>query len=600
MDKEQQKVGGIVGWFINNHVASNLLMCFILITGAVAVLTLNREIFPTIDPKLINVSVVYPGATPEDIEESITRRVDDAVVGVQGVKRVESNAYEGLGTINIEINDFADSDQVLSDIETAVNAIQDFPPENAEKLKINKLKPVANVMKIIVYGNHDVVYLRKVAEQVKDQLKELSHVSLVDLYGTTNREISIEVSDSSLKKYGLSQQVLADIIRANSLDIPLGNLKTSSNEIALRVKEKNYYAHEFSEIIVKTLDNGTQIKLSDVAVIKDGLSGDLVYSRYNGQNSIGITVERDSSQDSIKITNQIKEFLKEIDLPHGVNLTVWKDESEILSDRINLLTRNAILGLALVFLALVLFMDLKLAFWTAVGIAVSFLGGIALAGSFGITINMISLFALIVVLGVVVDDAIIAGESIFSEQEAGKRDKEAVTDGVKKVITPVTIGVATTIAAFAPLIFSTGILGQILKPIPIVVISILVLSLVEAFLILPTHLQASSRWSRGKIAAISDRLAVKLANFVEKVIIPFAKLCIRFKYISLLSVLAFFVSSILLFKVGILKFVFFPNIEADELTVKLEMPVGSSIQQTENYLLEILEVGHGGRQKSFR
>lgn len=586
--KQENTHKGLVAWFATNHAVVNVLMVFIILAGLISIKLMVREIFPSIDPKTISISVVYPGAAPQDVESGITRKVEEALIGIQGIKRVESTAAEGYGVVTAKLEDFVDGDQVLSDIETEVNSLNNFPPENAEQPQIVKTKATGQVMNIVVYGDIEESALNSWAELIEDEILQLPSVSLVSISGNRQRQINIEVSEEKLREYNLSIEDIASQVANFSVDIPAGTLKAEGSEILVRVKERKYLVPDFKKIIIKSNTDGSLLKLEDLARIEDGYEDQQLQTSYNGKNAVFIDVTRSASQDTIKIDREIKNYLKNVKLPEGVNVAIWKNNTDILKDRISLLTRNAILGLTLVFIALVIFLDLKLAFWTSIGIAISFTGGLFIASLFGVTFNMISLFALIVVLGIVVDDAIVTGESIFAEQESGKKDMDATLSGVRKVISPVTIGVLTTIAAFTPLLFSTGTLGQILKPIPIIVIGILFASLVEAYLILPAHLSNSSKWSIGLIAKIRDFVSRQLENLIDKIVLPVAKLAFKLRYLTILITLLIVFFAISLVFTGKMKFVFFPPIESDEISVSLEMPVGTNYLTTKKNVDKIL------------
>lgn len=591
MSLETQKTsgfGGLVAWFASNHAAANILMIFFLLAGLGSVMNMVRETFPIIDPRIINITIPYPGATPQDVESSITRRVEEAVIGVQGVKRVESNAQESVGVVTIELEDFVNGEIVLNDIETEIEGLQDFPPENAEEISIVKIKPRSDVLTLVIYGEAAPITLRDWAERLEDQILSLPDVTLVDISGSPAREISIEVSEENLRKYNLGISDVAQKVQEFSIDLPAGTLRTGAGEILVRVQERRYLGSEFSDIVIRRNQNGSLLRLGDVATIKDGFEDVNLLNQYNGKNAIFIDVARSASQDTLIIEKQIREYIETLEMPDNLELAVWKNETTILKQRINLLARNAILGFILVFISLLLFLDLKLAFWTSFAIPVSFLGGIFIASLFGVTINMISLFALIVVLGIVVDDAIITGESIFHEQETG-RAKFPTLRGVKNIQAPVTIGVLTTIAAFSPLIFSTGTLGQILKPIPIIVISVLIVSLFEAFFILPAHLSSSKKWSMGFLLRIRRAVAKGLYWFIQNAILPLAGFFIRARYVFIVMVALIVGFAFYQVKSGNVRFVFFPSIESDEIRVNLEMPVGTPFETTKFYANQITD-----------
>ena len=578
----------LVAWFAENSAAANILMIFFIIAGLGSIGAMVKETFPIIDPRIINVTVPYPGATPQDVESGITRRVEEAVIGIQGVDRVESNAEEGIGVITIELEDFVDGDQVLSDVETEIDSLQDFPPENAEEISIVKVKAKSEVLTLVIHGDTDPLVLRDWAEIVKDRVLGLSEVSLVDISGSADREISIEISEDTLRRYDLTIGQVAETVRQFSIDLPAGTLRTGASEILVRVQDRRYYGKEFGNIVIRSNEDGTLLRLGDIAVIKDGFEDVDIINQYNGENAIFVDVTRSAGQDILAIEKQIKDYVETLELPAEINLTVWKNETIILKERISLLARNAILGYLLVFTCLLLFLDLKLAFWTSFAIPVSFLGGLFIASLFGVTINMISLFALIVVLGIVVDDAIVTGESIFHQHDEGTSDHPTLR-AIERIQAPVTIGVLTTMAAFLPLIFSTGILGQILQPIPIIVISVLFISLIEAFFILPAHLHHPKRWSTGLLAYARGKVTDGLNWFINNIVVKIAETVLLARY--LFVVLVFVIVGFAFYQVGsgTIKFIFFPQIESDEIRVNLTMPVGTNFETTRYYTNQIMD-----------
>ncbi len=594
--------GGLIGWFANNHVAANILMLLFLIGGAVSTMTMRTETFPPIDPRLITVTVVYPGATPYEVADAITNRVEEVLIGINGVKRISSVATEGTGIVNVEVEDFANADDVYNDVETQVNAISDFPPEDAQRPIVTKVKIISKVLTLAIHGDTSESIIKYWAEKLEDDLRTLTGVAETSLSGIREYEISIEIPESALRQYDLTLQQVSQAVAGFSVDVPAGTIETRRGDILLRVQEKRYTGEEFENIVIRSLPDGSKLRIKDIGTVVDGFEDTNVISLFNGEQAGLIDVFRGESNDTLSVASEIKDYIKTVQLPQGVNLTLQQDETVVLKDRINLMVRNAVLGFMLVFLILLFFLDLKLAFWTSMAIPISFLGGMMLINLAGFSINMISLFALIVVLGVVVDDAIIVGESIFEEQER-VRDAEqnddiensdhqtarqgAVIKGVYGVLAPVTVGVTTTIAAFAPLIFSTGTLGQIIQVIPIVVISILIVSLFEAYFILPSHLSNPKRWSKGIMAALRDKFAKRLSYTVEHVVLPAARFCMMWRYATLAVFLGIAIITAGMFNAGIVRFIFFPAIEGDEVTVSVTMPEGTPFEVTKRTLLEI-------------
>ena len=580
---------GPIAWFMDNHVAANILMMLFVIGGLITVTNMQTETFPPIDPRLITVSVVYPGASPAEVADSITNRVEEALMGIEGVQRVQSIAGEGLGSINVEVKDFVNADDVYNSVETSVKSLIDFPPEQAEQVIINKVRVTPNVMTLAIHGEVNEYTLKYWAETIEDELRQLQGVALTQLRGIREYQISIEVPEITLRQYGLSLENIATTIRQFSEDIPAGTIEARQGDILLRVQEKRYTGRDFEDIVVRTLSDGSSLELGKIANIMDGFEDTNLISKFNNERAAFIDVKRSETDDTLQVAETVKTYLSTVQLPSGLKLSMQQDETIILKDRISLMMRNGILGFMLVFTLLLLFLDLKVAFWTSAAIPISFLGGLMIIGSLGQSLNMISLFALIVVLGIVVDDGIIIGESIFEAQEAKTGDPHAAHRGVLAVIAPVTIGVMTTMAAFGPLIFSTGTFGQIIRVIPIAVLAILFVSLIEAYFILPSHLSQPTRWSRGIIATIRNQFAGVIERFTQNKFIPLARFSLQWRYATLAVFISIAIVTVGLVKSGIIRYVFFPQIEGDQITITVKMPLGTPFERTEKTLLSIEE-----------
>mgnify|MGYP000601473641 CR=1 FL=1 len=579
--------GGLISWFAYNHVAANILMGLLLIGGLVSVLNMRTETFPSIDPKIITVSVPYPGATPFEVADSITSRIEEGLIGIDGVKRITSTASEGSGIVSVELKDFANADDIYNDVETQVNGLSDFPPENAERPIIKKIKVTPNVLTLALYGEVSEGTLKFWSETIEDELRQLPGVAKTAVRGIRDYQISIEISEESLRQYDLSLDDIGNAVARFSSDIPAGTIESRQGDILLRVQEKKYTGEEFENIVVRTLDNGSSLRIKDIGEVVDGFQDRNLISRFNGQPAAFIDVSRSDTGDTLSVAKTAKDYLKTVSLPKNITLSLQKDETIVLQERINLMLRNAVLGFMLVFLILLVFLDLKLAFWTSVAIPVSFMGGLMIIGFMGYSLNMVSIFALIVVLGVVVDDAIVTGESIFDAQEKHPNNPDAFLIGVRNVLAPVTIGIMTTIAAFAPLIFSTGILGQIIMVIPIAVIPILIISLLEAYFILPSHLSSPKRWSKGIIVDIQSQVTKFLSYATKRFILPAAKFCLFWRYASISAFIALAIITVGMFQGGHIRFIFFPQIEADEVLISVEMPQGTPFSITQETMLTI-------------
>lgn len=571
-----------MAWFIQNPVAANLLMIVLLVGGALSAGQLQSQVFPTISPGTVTVTVPFPGATPAEVEEGITRRVEEAVLGIDGVKRVTSTASENAGIVTIETNDFADRQLVKDDVESAVDRLSDFPPANAEKPIVVAPKPTGGVVTLAVVGEVGESTLRRAAEQLERDLLTQPGVSLVELEGARDYEISIEVSETNLRRYGLSFDEVASAVRASSLDLAGGSINSASGEILLRTNQKRQSGDAFASVVVRTLPNGSVVTLEDIADIRDGFVRTSLSNLYNGRPAVFVKVTRAEAEDVLDVKAAVDRFLAGYTPPVGIELVEFADETQLLRERVNLLLRNGLFGFSLVFLFLVLMLDLKLATWVSMGIATAFMGGFLVFGALGVTITMVSLFGLIIVLGLVVDDAIVIGENIDAERRAGFTGEQAAFKGARGVLAPVIVGVATSVAAFAPLLFTGGTFGDITRAIPLVVISVLLVSLLEAFCILPSHLaHGSPTWSTGPLLAIQTRVADGLKGFRDRVLTPGVALAARWRYATLGAAFAFLIACFGLVQNGLVRFVFFPQIEGNSISVSVTMPEGTPFERTD-------------------
>ena len=572
---------GLILRFIQNPVAANLLMVVLLVGGAISASRLQSQVFPTISPGTVTVTVPFPGATPAEVEESITRRVEEAVLGIDGVKRVNSIASENVGTVVIETNDFVDRQLVKDDVESAVDRLSDFPPENAEKPVVVAPKPTGGVVTLAVVGDVGPLTLRRAAEQIERDLLTQPGVSLVSLSGDRDYEISIEVSEATLRRYDMTFGDVATAVRQSSLDLAGGSIASDSGEVLLRTNKKRQTGAAFETIVVRTLPDGSVITLADVAEVRDGFVREQLINLYNGRPAVFVDVKRAEAEDVLKVKAAVDVFLAGYTPPPGIQVVEFRDETRLLRERVNLLLRNGLFGFALVFTFLVLMLDLKLAVWVSTGIATAFMGGFLLFGALGVTITMISLFGLIIVLGLVVDDAIVIGENIDSERQHGWSGEIAANRGAHGVMAPVIVGVLTSVAAFAPLLVTGGTFGDITRAIPLVVISVLLMSMVEAFCILPSHLSHGGPWSRGLIAAIQQRVAAAVARIRDNLIEPGVAFAARWRYATVAIAVAFFILCVSLVQNGQVRFIFFPQIEGNNISASVTMPEGTPFERTD-------------------
>jgi multidrug efflux pump subunit AcrB len=504
--EETTEKKGLLSWFASNHVAANLLMFLIVAAGLLTIFTIKVELFPELTLDMITVTVPYRGASPTDVEEGVVLRVEEAIAAVDGIKRLNSTAAEGAGTVSAEVEEYADPKEVLDDIKAEVDRIITFP-EETEKPIITEIVARREVVTIVLYGDVSEKALKKLADRVRDDLTVMENISQVDVVGVRPYEISIEVPEENLRRYGLNFDQIATAVRNSSLDVPAGSVKTSGGEVLVRTEGQKYYGPEFKKIIVLARNDGTKLRLGDIATVRDDFEDADLFSRFDGQRAALVKVYRVGDQGALDVADTVDRYIEEKQylLPDGISIATWQDTSALLRGRMDLLKRNAYIGLGLVFVCLLLFLNVRLAFWTTMGIPISFLGAFWLLPRFDVSLNMISLFAFIMSLGLVVDDAIVVGENIFACQRRGMGRIKAAIRGVREMAAPVTLAVLTTVFAFIPLAYLTGVFGKFMRVIPIVVISVLMVSLVEALLILPAHLSGGG-WGKLRIFVWTNRI----------------------------------------------------------------------------------------------
>lgn len=579
---------GLVAQFLDNPVMTNLLMILFIFGGLMTAVTMRSEVFPVVDTGTISVRVTYPGATPEEVEDSVSRRIEESVLGINGVDRVRSTAFENRAVVTLELEDFVDPYQVKDEVQAAVDSLIDFPPGNAEQPVVAVNQPLSNVVTLVLTGQVGENELRRAAETLERDLLALDSVTAITMRGARTREIAIEVSEDTLRNYNLSFNEVANAVRLSSLELSAGTIKSSGGQILLRTDARARIGDEFRDIVVRANQNGQTVYLKDIATIIDGFVDEELKNEYNGEQAILLDVLRNETADILTVKTRVMAFLADAQLQEGISVSLFRDQTQVLADRISLLTGNALLGFALVFLMLVLTLDLKLAFWVAMGIPISFLGGFLFFGSADVSLNMVTLFALIVVIGIVVDDAIVVGENIYSEQQAGFKGKRAAYEGVRNIYGPVLVGVLTTMVAFAPLLFQTGTFAKITRPIPIAVIAILAVSLIEAFLILPQHLSDEKRWSKGLLRRVQVKISRGFDKFAQNSVQKLTVLSGRYRYVTLAIAVGIIMVSSSLVNNNHVRVVFFPNIEGSEVSARLSLPEGAPYEATEQAIEQML------------
>lgn len=597
---------GALAWMTKNSVAANILMFFLLIFGAVRTCDMKKEVFPEFQIDSIIINVAYPGASPEEVEQGVILAIEENIRGIDGIKDIRSTASENVGVVTVSLLLGTSTSQALNDIKAAVDRVSSFP-EDIERPVVFLPSFRNQVMSLAVYGDHDPRSLKAIAEQVRMELLQDPDVSVVEVSGLPPLEISIEISQENLRRYGLTIDDVAGIVKQASIELPGGVVKAKGGEILLRTTERRETGEEFGDIIVRALPDGTKVRLRDIAKIKDGFAETDQIAQFNGKRAVMLNIFRVGKQTPVQVSNAVQRYIEDNEhkLPPGVELGIWVDMSEWYEGRMDLLFRNAWLGLILVLIILGLFLEVKLAFWVTMGIPISFIGSLVYIGSTDVSINMLSMFAFIVVLGMVVDDAIVVGEVVYAKREQGLPRLEAAIAGVKEVAAPVTFAIITTVMAYMPMLFVPGIMGKFFRVIPIVVITVLLMSLVESLLILPAHLAHSSPSSpRGLFAFIGrgqQRVSRGLTRAIHYFYVPVITAAAKRRYLTLAASVAIFIASIGIIAGGRMDFVFFPSVEGDFVIIETQMPYGTSIERTrrvqdivQNKAIEVLG-RHGGK-----
>ena len=587
----------IIKWFTENIVAANLFMILIIISGYITLPKILMEIFPAPELDIVSISVPYPGASPEDVEKLICTKIEENIVGIESVKKIRSSALENQGFIYVELLPGEDISKVKEEIITTVNAITTFP-DKAERPVISELKIQSQVMQVAVYGDIDEESLTSLSKRIQDEISILPNITLTSMSGIKSKEVSIEISENQLKKYSLSFDEIIKAIKLSSIDMPGGKIQSKGNEYLIRTDGQANSGSDYKNITILTKADGTRLKLGDIASIKDGFVEGEASLKFNGVPTKLINIFRVGNQSAIEVSNTINDYIDKVksSLPESISITSWNDESRILRGRIDLLLRNAKLGFILVVLVLALFLKPKLAFWVSLGIPISFMGALLMFPYLDVSINLLSLFTFILVLGIVVDDAIIVGENIYRHIEDGEDLKTAARKGAHEVGIPVIFAVLTTIATFSPMLFVDGSVGRIWRIIPLVVIPTLLWSLIESLTILPAHLahiktkapkfkllkKISLQWESFQL-----RIESYLHYFIKKKYVPLLKKSIKDPFLTISIFIFILVINIGLIGGGWLKFSFFPPIEGDVIIADVTFPLGTPIEVTNDAIDKI-------------
>lgn len=582
----------MIRFFARHPTAANLLMMSLLLVGLVALPSIKRETFPEFDPHYITASVVYPGASPQEVEESLCMRMEDAVDGLANIEETRCEAIEGSARLVLKLNEEADIGRMLVDVQTQINSINDFPTE-IESPVVQELDWNEPVIDVAITASTTWPELKAYAEKLKRTLKLDYGVSLVSVSGFSDHQYRVEINTQAIRQLGLSVADIAEQIGKQNVKLPSGNIETQDKNFLIRFDERRVTPHELESIIIGAGNNGSLIRLKDIATITDRFELDEQKILFDGKASAVLKISKNKEDDALRIKERVSQFVEDQRqlAPDGVSLDMTNDLSSVLWDRLTMMVRNGWQGIVLVFATMWLFFSFRYSFWVAAGLPVAFLGGLFLMANLGLSINIMSLVGLLMAIGIMMDDAIVIAESIAAHLERGQKVDEAVINGVNKVLPGILSSFLTTVCIFGSLLFLDGEMGAVLKAVPQVLILVLSLSLVEAFLILPNHLSHSLKKERKERQAFKFKVLLlehferfrntTLMNAVEKVI--------QFRYAFLGTVFALLLISVALIVGGVVKFQPFPKMDGDIAEVRIILPPGSSLSQTEKVVAKVVD-----------
>lgn len=593
----------MIAWFARNSVAANLLMITIMAIGLYSVTNrIPLEVFPSFELDTVNITTALPAASPEDVEQSISVRIEEAIADLDGIEYITSRSSEGVSTVRAEIDDGYDSRNLLNDIKSRIDAVSTFP-DDAERPVISLIETNREVISVVVYGNLQESELKRLAEDIRDNLLKYNNISRVIIEASRDYEIVIEVSEKTLKEYNLTLQAIGQKIAQGSVDLSAGNIRTPGGDVLVRTKGQAYNKSDFEEIVVITNEDGSVIKVKDIARVIDGFEEDKIITRFNGQPASVIEIYRIGDQSAIEVADRVRNYIDEVrnSLPDGVNIDTWRDRSKIVKSRLKTLTNSALQGGILVFLLLTLFLRPAVAVWVCIGIPLSFMGAFIIMPYLGVTLNVVSLFAFILVLGIVVDDAIVTGENIYRHLRSGEAGIDAAIVGTHEVAVPVTFGILTTVAAFVPIFFIEGMRGAIFAQIPAIVIPVLLFSLIESKLILPAHLKNVKPRTDQKNMFWLMRFQQNVSHGFENSIVRYYRPALNWaldnRGLTLTTAIAVAIVVFTIATSGWMRFVFFPRIESETIRINLTMPANTSFEITDRYINHIAKQSEILKQK---
>ena len=582
LSRRKTVAGGAIAWMANNPVAANVLMIILFCGGLLMAFNIKQEFLPTAEIDVVSVKVLYPGASPEEVEQGILLAAEEAVRGIDGVKKVYAGAYEGIGTVAVQVLSTHDVYQVANDVRNQIDRITTFP-QDAEKPIIEVELMTPSVLDLIVAADLPPGALRELGEGIREALLAHPDITRLHLNNVRAHEIAIEIPQDTLRSYGLTLQQVARMISLNAVELAGGGMRTDQGEILVRVNDRRDYGPEFFDIPIISYPDGTEVKLGDIATISDAFDESDKATFFNEKPALSITVYRVGNQTPLTVEEAVKEVVEQQRslLPDGVDINLQNNQATMYRDRMQLLLENGIYGLILVFLLLGLFLELRLAFWVMLGIPISFLGTFLFMPAADVSLNMITMFAFLIALGIVVDDAIVVGENIYHYHQNGMPFLKAAAIGAKEIAGPVTFSVLTNIVAFLPLYFVPGVMGKFFKHIPVVVCTTFAISLIESIFILPAHLaHQNNRAKAGRLHRAQQRFSHAFIRFVKNIYAPILDKVLTHRYITFSAGLVILILTLGMLISGRMGWELFPNVDAGVVGCDYTLPYGAPVADT--------------------
>ncbi|MEL0006954.1 MAG: efflux RND transporter permease subunit, partial [Luminiphilus sp.] len=580
----------LIRWWVRNPVAANLLMLIIVTAGWLGLRDIEKEAFPAVQPDIVQVELIWPGASPKEVEQQVIQRVEEALKNVSNVYRITSEARDSFGSLTVETFPSVDLNTFLNDVKNAVDSVTSFP-RDIENPRVRRLEWRQEMIRVALVGDIGEKALTRLAHRLRNDLAGQPYLSQVDVFGSRREEVTVELSERALRNYGLSFSDVATAIRRDSMNVSVGEVRTRTGDIQLRAENLADTQTDFEQIIIRQTAEGGKIRVTDVATVIDGFEQNKILATLNGKPAVLLSVKSTDNMQVVKASETVKKWIEKTrpTLPVGVGLELWSDTADIYNDRMELIAESSILGLILVFLILILTLEPKVALWVTVGIGVSFLGAFALLPANDVSLNLLSTFAFLLVLGIVVDDAIVVGESVHHHvHQRGLHGEHAAITGAFAVSRPVIFAVLTTIVAFAPWLFLSGVSAQFTRQLSVVITLALTFSLIEAFLILPSHLRSldteppKSRWRQRQ-----QYIADSIVRFAEHTYRPFLEKCLAHRYTTTMVFFSLFLISLGLFTSGWVKFFFSPQVENEEVYINVRLPPGTPYSRSMEVLAQL-------------